>query len=109
MVDDRRYFSFVILTEGQLRTVELDEEIRFGFRINIEGALDGIRAPDLTFQLITFPPDCHFCPGRKRGFRRKFVVAGDGIQKFWVQLDGHARFDWLGGFGRLVGCFLKRQ
>ena len=39
MVDYSRHFSFVILDEGQLRTIDLEEEIRFRFGINIESAL----------------------------------------------------------------------
>ena len=44
MVDYSRYFSFVILEEGQLRTTDFDEEIRFRFGINIESALGDVLA-----------------------------------------------------------------
>ena len=47
MVDDSRHFSFVILDEGQLRTIDLEEEIRFRFGINIESTLDGRSCPRL--------------------------------------------------------------
>ena len=109
MVDYSRHFSFVILNEGQLRAIELDEEIRFRFGINIESASADVLAPGLPDQLISFPPDRQFDSSGKRGVRRKFVVADTGIKKFRVQLDGDMRFEWFGGFGRLIGDFRIRE
>jgi hypothetical protein len=60
----------------------------------------------LTCKLIAFSPDRHFCTTKKRGFRRKFVMADDGIQKFRVQLDGYSWFDWFGRFGFSTGSHL---
>jgi hypothetical protein len=54
MEADRRHFSVVILDEGQLSTTHLEKEIRFRFGINVESAWEGVLAPCLPEQLISF-------------------------------------------------------
>ena len=106
MVNNRRHLSFVILDEGQLRDIDLEEEIRFRLRINLNHTLKDVLAQGLTEQPVSFPPDRHFhSRGRPDGVRRKFVVAGDGIQKFCVQLDGPIRVGRFGNCWRPVGDF----
>jgi len=63
-----RHFSFVILDEAQSRTIDLYEEGRFRFGIDIEP----------TEQLISFSPDCSLDSSGKRGGRRKTVLADAG-------------------------------
>ena len=112
MVDDSRHLSFVVLDEGQLSTIDLEEEICFRFRIQIDSALENVLTPSLPDQLISFSPDRDFCSSGKHGVRRKFVVANTGIQKFCVQLDGDTRFGWfkaIWSFWRLIGGFRKRK
>jgi hypothetical protein len=109
MTNDSRHFSFVILDEGQLRTIDLDEEIHFRFGIHIENALEDVLVPDLPDQLISFSSDRQFHSSGRHGVRRKFVVADTGIKKFCVQLDGDMQFGWFRSFRRLVGLFLIFQ
>ena len=100
MMDHTRHFSFVILNERQLRTIELEEEICFRFGINIKSAWDGVLAPCLPDQLISFSPDRQLVSSGKPGVRRIVVVPDTGIKKFCVQFDGDTRFDWFGSFSR---------
>ena len=109
MEADSRHFSVVILDEGQSSTTHLEKEICFRFGINIEGAWEGVLAPRLPEQMISFPPDRRFDAGRKRLGRRKFEVADAGIEEFRVQLDGNARFRCWVTFERLIGDFLVRE
>jgi len=60
MVNNRRHLSFVILDEGQLRAIDLEEEIRFRLRINLNHTLKDVLAQGLTEQPVSFPPDRHF-------------------------------------------------
>ena len=108
MEADSRHLSVVILDEGQLSTTHLEKEIRFRFGINVESAWEGVLAPRLPEQLISFPSDRRFDSSGKGGVRRKFIEADTGIKKFRLQFDGDARFQWWVGFGRLIGDFLKR-
>ena len=85
-MDDRRHLSLVVLDEGQLRTVELDEEVRFRCRIDVECTLDGVLTLGLADQLVAFSPDRDFPSLGKRVLGRKFVLADDSIKKFGVEL-----------------------
>ena len=87
MVDDCGNLSCVVLEERQLGTIDLEEEIRFRFGINIECTLQRVLAKGLPNQPISFLPDPHFRPGGKRRAWCKFVVADGGIKKFCAQLD----------------------
>ena len=108
-VDDRCHFSLVILEEGQLRAIDLEEEICFRFGKHIEFTPTAVLAQGLPDQLISLSPDCQVNSSRKRGVRRKFVLADTSIKKFCVQLDKGTRFGRFRSFGKLIGDFLKRQ
>ncbi len=82
MVDDTRHFAFVIFEEGQLRTIDLEEEIRLRRGINLNDSLKNLLAFGLAEQPVSFPPNREFHSRRRPdGVRWEFVKAGDGIQK----------------------------
>src|SRR5678815_784859 len=109
MEADRRHFSVVILDEGQLSTTHLEKEIRFRFGINVESAWEGVLAPCLPEQLISFPTDRRFDSRGKGGVRRKIVLADTGVEKLRVQLYSHTEFRRFVGFGWLIGDFLMGE
>ena len=92
MVNDGRHFSSAVFDEDPLGAIEFEEETRFRFRIDIECALEGVLALELSDQLVAFTPDCELRSLGKHGARRKLVLADDSIKKLCVQLDGDVRF-----------------
>src|ERR1700722_5436189 len=106
-MDYTRHFSGGVSDEGQLRAIDLEEEIRFRFRKNLVFTLKRTGAGCLQKHPVLAPPNRQLCSPAKNIVRRKFVLAGTGIAEFRFQFDEDM---WFGHFGGKWGkMHLKKE